>query len=237
MCGCLLTGWCWPGGQVSWRAVTLVDREYANVAELLKPGRRARTAARARIRSLLAMEAHVSADARVSVTDVNRVESGIRSGKTRDQVFPRLGQVAASVAGQGLDVQVRFVKHDGLPVRLVKDGDEAVDAAAYREVDLSKKYHRPPQELAQSVGLTAPRGTALRAHLGIDDDDTCRHVFVFGAQRHTRYSDNALTKMREAVAALDMDAIWSAHTPNSSRKPKPACTQPGCASSARARAS
>jgi hypothetical protein len=38
---------------------TLVDREYARIAELLKPHRRARAQARARLRALLAMEAHV----------------------------------------------------------------------------------------------------------------------------------------------------------------------------------
>lgn len=37
----------------------LVDREYTQIAELLKPGRRARDEARGRIRSLLAMESHV----------------------------------------------------------------------------------------------------------------------------------------------------------------------------------
>jgi hypothetical protein len=208
--------------------VTLVDREYANVAALLKPGRRARSTARARIRSLLAMEAHVEPDAQVSITDVDRVEKGIRAGKSREQVFPRLGEVGAAVSGQGLDVQVRFVKKGGLPVRLVKD--DTVDTAAFREVDLQKKFHRPPQELADAVGISRPRGTALRAHLGLDSDETCRHVFVFGSQRHSRYSDNAFTKMRDAVETLDMDAIWAAHAPGRRKKPRPACTQPGCAS-------
>lgn len=36
--------------------LTLVDSEYANIAELLKPGRRARGDARAKIRTLLALE-------------------------------------------------------------------------------------------------------------------------------------------------------------------------------------
>jgi hypothetical protein len=174
------------------------------------------------------MEAHVEPDAQVSVTDVDRVEKGIRAGKSRDQVFPRLGEVGAAVSGQGLDVQVRFVKQGGLPVRFVKD--DTVDAAAFREVDLQKKFHRAPHELADVVGITRPRGTALRAHLGIDSDDACRHVFEFGAQRHARYSDNAFTKMRDAVGTLDMVAIWSAHAPGRGRKPRSACTQPGCAS-------
>jgi len=206
--------------------VTLVDREYANVAMLLKPGRRARSTARARIRSLLAMEAHVDPDSRVSVTDVDRVEKGVRAGKTRDQVFPRLGEVAASVSGQGLVVEVRFVKLGGLPVRMDKDD---VDAAAFREVDLQKKYHRPPTDLAKDVGLSAPRAAALRAHLGLDADDACRHVFVFGAQRHTRYSDNAFTRMRDALGNVDMTAIWASHAPQQrGRVSAPPCVQPGC---------
>jgi hypothetical protein len=207
--------------------VTLVDREYAHIADLLKPGRRARSTARAKIRSLLAMEAHVEPDAEVSVADVDRVEKGIKAGKTRDQVFPRLGQVGAAVTGEGLSVQVRFVKHDdALAVRLVKD--DSVDAAAFRSVDLQKKYHRPPIDLAGKVGLSPPRATALRAHLGIDDDDDCRHVFEFGSQRHTRYSDNAFTRMRAALAELDMDAVWASHAPARRGKTRPACTQKPC---------
>ncbi len=63
------------------------------------------------------------------------------------------------------------------------------------------------------MGISTARGTALRAHLGIDGDDDCRHVFVFGSQRHVRYADNAFTRMRDAVASLDMDAVWAAHAP------------------------
>lgn len=53
----------------------LVDREYANVAQLLKPGRRVGSEADARIRTLLAMEAHSSGEAHVSRRGP-RVEDG-----------------------------------------------------------------------------------------------------------------------------------------------------------------
>ena len=68
----------------------LLDDEYQQIRELLRPGRRARHDARARIRTLLAMEAHVEPETRVSSKDVDRVEKGIRSGDPRDTVFPRL---------------------------------------------------------------------------------------------------------------------------------------------------
>lgn len=102
-----------------------------------------------------------------------------------------------------------------------------MDAAAIRDGDLQKKFHRPPNDLARAVGISAARGTALRAHLGIDSDEACWHVFVFGSQRHVRYSNNAYTRMRDAVRTLDMNAVWAAHGPV--RKARPACTQPGCA--------
>lgn len=212
--------------------LTLVDREFDNIANLLKPGRRARGDARAKIRTLLALEAHVAEDTRVSDSDVDRVEKGIKAGKTREQVFPKLSPLAADISGEGLTVKVKIVKHaDALPVRLVRDGagGEDLDAAAVREVDLQKKYHWSPFELADKLGVSRPRATALREHLGIDRDPDSLHVFEFGAQRHPRYSDNALTRMREAKAKLDMEAIWASHAPGRRSKPRPLCSQPDCA--------
>jgi hypothetical protein len=199
--------------------LTLIDREYSNIAELLKPGRRARADAQSRIRALLALEAHTDPDTRVSEADVNRIERAVREGKARGQVFPKLDNVAASFVGQGQQVQVRFVKKGGMPVRLVKDGEvmEEVDVGAVREVDLQKKYHRGPHDLADSLGLTRPRSNALREHLGIDADERFLHVFDFGAQRHPRYSDNAFTVMRDAIEnGLDMESVWSSHRPRRS---------------------
>ena len=49
--------------QVPQDFLTLVDSEYDNISKLLQPGRRQRGNARARIRALLAQEAHVDVDA------------------------------------------------------------------------------------------------------------------------------------------------------------------------------
>ncbi len=94
---------------------TLVDREYANIAKLLTPGRRARAEADARVRTLLAMEAQVDPDAAVSDADVRRVIKGIQDGKPRAAVFPSLSSVSTSVEGSGVSVEVRFVKVEGVP--------------------------------------------------------------------------------------------------------------------------
>lgn len=94
----------------------LVDREYDRIAELLKPGRKASAEAKGRIRTLLATEALTDpAAVAISQSDVDRVAGGIRQGKTRDQVFPKLAGVTSATSGQGLTVEVRFVKKGGLP--------------------------------------------------------------------------------------------------------------------------
>jgi hypothetical protein len=204
----------------------VLDEEYSQIASLLSPGRRARPQARARIRTLLAMEAHVDPEARVSSKDVDRVERGIREGNSRDQAFPRLADIATSIDGTGIEVTVHFTKKQGPPVRF--EADESAPAAGVREVDLQRKYHRSAAELAAAVDLSGPRATALRRHLGIDADQSCYHDFVFGGSRHRCYSDNAHTKMREAVRSLDMTAVWDAHRTRRGAKPGPPCAVPGC---------
>jgi hypothetical protein len=149
----------------------------------------------------------------VSEKDVNRVERAVREGKELKHVFPRLTSVAAAFEGEGPAVRVSFVKRGGAPVTYIS-ADDPREAAAVREVDRQRKYHLSKKELAERLGLTMPRATALRRHLGIDDDDDSVHVFQFDSQTHYRYSDNAQRKMRAALdEGLDMNAVWAAHQP------------------------
>ena len=190
----------------------LIDRQYTQIRDLLQKGKRRRSEARALIRGMLAMEGHAAEDVKVSERDVNRVEKGIRDGKSLSDVFPRLTTISATTTADGPSVTVHFTKKKGSPVHFVA-ADDPTDSAAVREVDLQKKFHWAATDLAETLDLTGPRATALRRHLQIDDDPSCVHRFDFGGMKLTRYSDNALTRMREALddPATDMDAIWTEH--------------------------
>lgn len=208
----------------------LVDQEYERIAQLLKPGRRATAEAKGRIRALLAMEALSDPDAvEISESDVNRVVRGVREDKERAQVFPKLSRVSSMSSGEGLSVEVRFVKTGGLPVTYTNDPDE--DAAAIREVDLERKFYMGPRDLPGKIGLKVNESLALRRHLGLDNnDDHYSHIFQFGSQSHIRYSDNALNLMKKSKQEVDLKKIWEAHKTipyNQNRKP-PKCDQPGC---------
>lgn len=205
---------------------TLVDSEYALVGELLKPRKRQRDKARARIRALLAMEAHAGAEAKVSNLDVNRIEKGVKAGKSREELLPNLSGIGAQIVGEGLTVQVRFSRTEGLPVRYVGNDE---DAAGIRQVDLQAKYHWTPSGLAEKLKIDTTRAKLLREHLGIDHNEDESHEFRFNRTAHRGFSDNALRRMREALVQLDMDVLMESHSKVKRRKPRPACAQPGCA--------
>lgn len=187
----------------------LMDREFKQIIELLAPGRRARDEARGRIRTLLAMEAHIVDEVDVSEKDIDRIEKAVRAKKAFTDVFPRLTALQTTMEGEGINVKVHFTKKQGAPVKFVP-ADDPGDAAAVRELDLQKKYHLSPAQLAKVVGLTVPKAAALKAHLKIEDDPNCRHVFNFGKSRHPCYSDNAAKAMKAALEDGKMDEIWKA---------------------------
>ena len=208
----------------------LVDKEFIRIADLLKPGRRATAEAQARVRTLLATEAIADPDAaEVREDDVRRVTKGIRDGKTREQVFPKLSGYTSDIQGDGVAVEVRIVKDGGLPVTYTSDPDAGT--AAIRTVDLEKKFHMGAYDLADKAGVDRTRAVALRRHLGLDnDDDHFSHRFQFGSTKVRRYSNNALTAMREAMKTIDLEKIWQSHrtVPSNHKTVAPPCDQPGC---------
>ncbi len=178
----------------------LVDREYSQIRDLFQPGKRQRDEARGRIRTLLAMESHVAEGVDISEADIDRVERGIRGGKARGDVFPRLGGLETQITGSGATVTVRFTKKEGegAPVRFIA-ADDPTEAAAVREVDLQKRFYLSPTALAKKLNLTTNKSFSLRKQLGIEADPQCMHTFVFGKSKHPMYSDNAFSRMREAI--------------------------------------
>lgn len=191
----------------------LIDREYSQVKRLLEPGRRHGPEVRARIRTLLALEGHTTDEAEVRDADVRRVAKSIRAGQDRSAVFPRLEGLSSRTVGLEVMIRVQTTRSAGVPVRFMP-GDGDGEAGTVRDVDLQKRYPFTKRDLSEKVGLTAPKATALRAHLGIDDDDAMHHQFTFGHTTHDAYSHSALSAMRDALTGgLDMDEIWANHRP------------------------
>jgi hypothetical protein len=190
----------------------LIDEQYTQIRRLLRPGKRRRAEARAKIRGLLAMEGHAAEDVLVTEKDVNRVENAIKANRRRATVFPRFGGINTRYTGSGVTLTVHFTKREGAPVHFVP-ADDPRETAAVREVDLQRKYRYAIRELAEKLGLTVARLTALRRYLKLDEDGDSYHVFVFDSTRIPRYSDRALQRLRDAQATVDMEDVWKKHGP------------------------
>ncbi len=189
----------------------LVNREYAQIRDLLAPGRRARDEARGRITALLAMEAHVSEEVAVSKRDLDRIEEAIKSDTPVEQVFPRLLTLATNIEGEGPTIRVRITRDADAPAVRYVSGDDPAGAAAIREVDLQKKYHWSPRALAEKLELNVNKAKAVRDLLRIDEDPANVMVFEFGSQKHPRYSDNAYRVLRDAITPELVEQAWREH--------------------------
>lgn len=154
------------------------------------------------------MEAIVTDEVEISERDIDRIEKAMRGGAELKAVFPRLATVGTTTSGEGVNLTVHFSKKQGAPVQYV-GGDDPAAAAAVREIDLRKKFHLQATALADKVGLTPPKAKVLRVHLGIDQDPSCIHVFEFGSQKIPCFSDNAVARMKAAMAEVDMNVLWA----------------------------
>ena len=175
----------------------LIDREFTQIQQLLRPKKRRRSEARGKIRTLLAMEAHSAVDVDVSERDVNRVEKGIRAGLVRGDVFPRLDALTSIADGEGILLKVHFSRNEeGAPVRYIAP-DDPREAAAIREIDLQRKYPYSRSVLAEKLKINTKKAKELRERMAIDEDPQCMHVFTFGASRFPMFSDLALSRLRQ----------------------------------------
>ena len=194
----------------------LVDREFTQVKELLRPGKRQRDEARGRIRTLLAMELHVAEGVEISEADIDRTEKAIRAGKSRSEVFPRLGTLDTQISGSGATVTVRFTKKEGegAPVRYIA-ADDPTEAASVREVDLQKRFHMSATELAKKLRLTTHQSSALRKRLGVDADRAMRARITFGSRapdvfrQRAHQNARSLSRGRQGRAEPEVSKVIS----------------------------
>jgi len=187
-----------------------MDKEFSQIRDLVAPGRRRRAEAKARIRPYLIMESVLEGkseqptDARVS-----RVIKRIKRGEDWQAIFPGVATLRLDTTGHGLSFSVRFTRQSSAaPVRIVREGEEAGDAALVREVNLLDRYSMGLYDLADKVGLGRNKTLALVHHLGLQADAECFREFRHKSIRYKGYSPKALQRIQEALPSLNVDQIW-----------------------------
>jgi hypothetical protein len=192
----------------------LFDREVDAVKSLLAPGRRRHTEARARLRPLAILDANVQGEKlQPSEGALDKMGRSLLAGEDWREVFPGAASIDLTSSGEGARIELRIVKKEGVPTMLVPEGTAGASVVAVKRVNELDYYSLNVSALAEKVGLTAPRTTALIRYLGLQDDVEYYKRIMVGKVAFKRYSMKALERLKRALGEVSMDEVWRTHGP------------------------
>lgn len=188
----------------------LFEQEAKEVARLLAPRKRRRVEAAAKLRALAIVDGAMRGD-RIQPTDgqLRKLGDAIRTGSTWEQVFPGVAAIELTATGTGPSLDLRISKKEGIPIRLVPEGTPGATVVAVHKVDALGFYNLGRDQVAEHIGLSGPRTTALIRHAKIKDDPECFRRITIGKASFDRYSQRAIERLREALESADINEVWA----------------------------
>ena len=192
----------------------LVEREVDCIRTLLRPGVRQRLQARARIRALAIVEAATQGQGtQLSDKALDKLLRLISGNTPWDDVFPGVASLVLSVEGDGIPFSIRIDKKADVAVHLVPEGTSDASVVAVRRVDELGYYSLGHAKVAEQVGLSQPKTTAIIRKLGIQSESDCFKIIRIDGSSFGRYSAKAVERIRAELPGLDIDEVWKEHRP------------------------
>jgi hypothetical protein len=189
---------------------TLFDSEVSEIRKLLRPGRRRRLEAVARLRPLAILDATIRGEkGQPSDSDLRRLGNDLLAGKAWGDVFQGAAAVEMRVDGTGPSLSLRLSKKEGVPIQRVAEGTPGASVVAVMRVNELDFYNLGAKQLAEKVGLTMPKVVAVVDHLGLRDQPECYKEFKIGKALHKRYSPEAIKVIKEALTKESAEDIWA----------------------------
>jgi len=188
---------------------TIFDQEMKEIQKLLRPGRRHHTIAEAKLRSLAIVEKSLNGEkVQPSVGELHKLAAEIATGKkTWNEIFPGVAMVTLTTQGYGPSIDLRITK-TGVPTQLVKEGTRGAMVIAVKRVNELGFYNLGRDQLAQKIGLSGPKTTALIRFLKLQNDHECYKKITVGKSKFDRYSQKAIGAIQEAMKMHSIDEIW-----------------------------
>ena len=189
--------------------VTLFDSEVAEIKKLLRPGRRRRIEALARLRPLAILDGTIRGEkGQPSDAELRRLGKDVSAGKPWGDVFQGAAAIEITADGTGPGLSLRLSKKEGIPIQLVPEGTPGASVVAVKRVDELGFYNLGAKQLAEKVSLTMPKAVAVVDHLGLRGQQDCYKEFKIGKTLHKRYSQKAVEAVQQALKKQSADEIW-----------------------------
>ena len=103
---------------------------------------------------------------------------------------------------------MRITKKEGIPVHLVPEGTPGAEVIAIKRVNELDFYNLSHTQLAENVGLTSPKTTAVVRYLKLKENDKYFKEIKIGKSKFGRYSQEAIHKIKEKLPKIDIDEMW-----------------------------
>ncbi|GIW41260.1 MAG: hypothetical protein KatS3mg076_1837 [Candidatus Binatia bacterium] len=188
---------------------TLFESEVGEIKKLLKPGRRRRLEALARLRPLAILDTTIRGEkGQPSDADLRRVGRELLGGRAWQDIFPGAAAVEIVADGTGPSLSLRLSKREGIPIQLVPEGTPGASVVAVRRVNELDFYSLGAKQLAEKVGLTMPKVVAVVDYLGLRQRTDCYKEIRIGKATFKRYSPKAIDAIEEALKRESIDEIW-----------------------------
>jgi hypothetical protein len=103
---------------------------------------------------------------------------------------------------------MRISKDAPIAVRIAQPGESPLGTVIKQVIDPYDKYNLGRDQLAEKLGLSGPRTTALILDLEIKADADCYHEWYSRSTKLNGYSKKALDLMRAAKESMNLEEVW-----------------------------
>lgn len=189
---------------------TLFDHEVAEIRKLLRPGKRRRLEAEARLRPLAILDAAIKGEVeQPGKAELRRVSKEVASGKAWQDIFKGVSAIEITTDPVAPGLSLRLTKREGVPIQLVQEGTPGASVVAIKRVNELDFYNLGAKKLAAKLGLSMPKTVAVVDHLRLREDEECYKEIKIGKALFKRYSPKAITSIRKALEKQSVDEIWA----------------------------
>ena len=194
--------------------LTMFENEVDAIRQLLAPGKRRLSEATARLRPLEILESTIQGQRmQPGEKSLERKCREIAGGKDLGSLFPNVAALNLITTGKGPSLQLRFAKKEGIPIHVVPEGTAGAFPVAIKRVNELDFYNLGLAELAEKIGITEPKTLAVVRYLGLQGSEEFLKMIRIGSARFKRYSQKAITEIKERLPELNMRDVWERYRP------------------------
>ena len=192
----------------------LAMADVTDVRELIRGHSRSRSKGEAQIRPWAAINRALSEPTSAYDQDSSAIAETLGIAMRREteaaDVFEALG--AAPIVHQGLrnDLVLRFSPDANVAVKLVSSTEQGTDPIPLSGAAKAEHWDQTPGQVAEQLDITNPKLRALGRFIGFDYENGDQYVDIIkGSVPITRYSDEAVARLKAALEQHDIDRVWA----------------------------